>query len=1225
MDYLPTIYSCGDAYYLGKVLDAVAAVCGTDGGLAGAAAVGALIGVIIITFQTIIHLKGINIHHLLVCWVIYVLSFGTTTDVAIQSAYSDATVIQKDNVPSGPAWIGVIVSNVGYHLTKKMEQAFGGSEGALVTNGDGSGFNEALYLINHVGEAGERGGVAYMMSKSPEGRALLTNLRNYTKDCTAKALFLGPEKGGLSHSDLLSKSITDAFEFNSRVYFTEVIPSGSNKAQMHDCATAWAMIKPQYETALNGVPTSVLRQFASGVGLCSMETDGHDTCTEISSPEDLNFQFQEKGLNAIQASQVKAQKFMLASVGRQIMQLGLKDGYAAYGDINSASMISQAIQQRNVQWAGEQSMFLNSVRPIMAFMESFFYAITPFAAVFVMLGLFGMGLFFKYFLLLIWVQMWLPTMAVANMFIMSAATRQMTALGTGYLASQPNMNNADGSLSFYMYDGMIGIAKDWVATGAMFQAATPLLSLIIISGSVYALTSLTSRMAGSDHINEKVVAPDVVSPAAAIGMQSAWTADAFKATLNGAKLPSINMGEILSNQKSFADEQSHQANRSLAHAINDRITEAGGYSNVDAQIGSYLRSTTSTDVNTFSSTVERCKQWAAQRGTTLTDEQARSFVTQAAAGLNGGLSIGGNSGNSTITEDGNSSSTTRITDKSGSGSEISKNVKSNGTKNSTSFGKLKGFDLGADARASATVSEQNTNKLSKSEGQNKSDGDGFKLSDSEAAAINRTVAGALLKQGSNSHSYSKTGTHDDALQNALSDARAQGERSQQVDSYVQSLSLSRNLDLADIASRVDSSEVASYFEQVKNWADQQYGEGAGQLLEAQANKLVKENQSGMSLGTNADTIGKLHALLTYDFGQNGMDKGDFNVRDGVLKMIDNNVALPTNTSGYQTGANAQEKVDFNAPLNDNGGGGLPFGARQVMDDAIANGATPDASQTTSNEGFNSAEADHKEKDALLRDQGKEEMRTINYHNFNTRGLNRYSQGEVWTEDLANNDKGILGNFWADLKKDPNSLFVGDKVDLNSGFMTKRDLSNAEDLNSFLAGAGLKATFVSCDYNRNDLPELAKQKVMMGKIATATALTESKDYTRGSTPVLDLMASTGNNTVEYKNSRAINGFVDSASKEGEAFFKEQLRKGDYYYVDDNGQFQKYVDDKGNFTKEGEKHATYYANNMVNMAKAAGHGNHDAIVAMGQMNAGDGHGGLVLPTFNEAKKFSSDAYK
>lgn len=939
----------------------------------------------------------------------------------------------------------------------------------------------------------------------------------------------------------------------------------------------------------------------------------------------MYFQFQEKGLNAIQASQVKAQKFMLASVGRQIMQLGLKDGYATYGDINSASMISQAIQQRNVQWAAEQSMFLNSVRPMMAFMESFFYALTPFAAVFVMLGLFGLGLFFKYILLLIWVQMWLPTMAVANMFIMSAATRQMTALGTGYLASQPNMNNADGSLSFYMYDGMIGIAKDWVATGAMFQAATPLLSLIIITGSVYALTSLTSRMAGSDHINEKVVAPDVVSPAAAIGMQSAWTADAFKATLNGAKLPSINMGEILSNQKSFADEQSHQANRSLAHAISDRITETGGYTNATAQIGSYLQSTSSSDVNSFGASIDRYKQFMSQQGQNVTTAQAITALTQKALSVSGGLDIGGGNTNSATSENSSSSSTTNRTYQSGSGNETSQTKSSHGMKNSSAMRKAVSGDLGVKATGTASISNQDSTTTSNSNGQNKSDGNGFKLSDAEAAAINRTVAGSLLDQGTNSHSYSKNGTHDDALQNALSDARAQGEKSQQVDSYVQSLSLSRNLDLADIASRVDSSEVASYFEQVKNWADQQYGEGAGQLLEAQANKLVKENQSGMSLGTNADTIGKLHALLTYDFGQNGMDKGDFNVRDGVLKMIDNNVALPTNTSGYQTGANAQEKVDFNAPLNDNGGGGLPFGARQVMDDAIANGATPDASQTTSNEGFNSAEADHKEKDALLRGQGKEEMRTINYHNFNTRGLNRYSQGEVWTEDLANNDKGILGNFWADLKKDPNSLFVGDKVDLNSGFMTKRDLSNAEDLNAFLAGAGLKATFVSCDYNRNDLPELAKQKVMMGKIATATALTESKDYTRGSTPVLDFMASTGNNTIEYKNSRAINGFVDSASKEGEAFFKEQLRKGDYYYTDDNGQPQKYVDDKGNFTKEGEKHATYYANNMVNMAKAAGHGNHDAIVAMGQMNAGDGHGGLALPTFNEAKKFSSDANK
>lgn len=1213
MDYLPTIYSCGDAYYLGKVLDAVAAVCGTDGGLAGAAAVGALIGVIIITFQTIIHLKGINIHHLLVCWVIYVLSFGTTTDVAIQSAYSDATVIQKDNVPSGPAWIGVIVSNVGYHLTKKMEQAFGGSEGALVTNGDGSGFNEALYLINHVGEAGERGGVAYMMSKSPEGRALLTNLRNYTKDCTAKALFLGPEKRGLSHSDLLSKSITDAFEFNSRVYFTEVIPSGSNKAQMHDCATAWAMIKPQYETALNGVPTSVLRQFASGVGLCSMETDGHDTCTEISSPEDLNFQFQDKGLNAIHASQVKAQKFMLASVGRQIMQLGLKDGYAAYGDINSASMISQAIQQRNVQWAGEQSMFLNSVRPIMAFMESFFYAITPFAAVFVMLGLFGMGLFFKYILLLIWVQMWLPTMAVANMFIMSAATRQMTALGTGYLASQPNMNNADGSLSFYMYDGMIGIAKDWVATGAMFQAATPLLSLIIISGSVYALTSLTSRMAGADHINEKVVAPDVVSPAAAIGMQSAWTADAFKATLNGAKLPSINMGEILSNQKSFADEQSHQANRSLAHAINDRITEAGGYTNATAQIGSYLQSTSSSDVNSFGASIDRYKQFMSQQGQNVTTAQAITALTQKALSVSGGLDIGGGNTNSATSENSSSSSTSNRTYQSGSGNETSQTKTSHGMKNSSAMRKAVGADLGVKATGTASISNQDSTTTSNSNGQNKSDGNGFKLSDAEAAAINRTVAGSLLDQGTNSHSYSKNGTHDDALQNALSDARSQGEKSQQVDSYVQSLSLSRNLDLSDIASRVDSSEVASYFEQVKNWADQQYGEGAGQLLEAQANKLVKENQSGMSLGTNADTIGKLHALLTYDFGQNGMDKGDFNVRDGVLKMIDNNVALPTNTSGYQTGANAHEKVDFNAPLNDNGGNHL---RQDVQDSLIKNNPGENVAQERYDLGQSKSKDFYDDNRGTLEDYGNSTMREQKFYENQNNGNNSLIQGEVWDEEKATGSKpwwdGLTGGF----SKAINSYFYSDSVDLDGNLFFDKDLSKSGDLNKFMAGAGIKGDRVGFSYNVGDNEDLQKTKDALRDIFTPNLLKTSNAYVDGIPADTNIL---GSESLNFKNSLFIDQQAEKAEQRGFAYFKEQAKKTGY--IDKNGNLQKTVDENGNFTAEGEKHANIYAHNMVNMARAAGRGNQAALTQLMHVTSGDGNGGIALSTFNEYQQYGS----
>ena len=74
-----TIYSVGDVWYLGKVLDAIAMVTGADGGLKQASAVAALLGVIIICFQSVIRNQGINIQHMVVCYIIYMMCFGFTT------------------------------------------------------------------------------------------------------------------------------------------------------------------------------------------------------------------------------------------------------------------------------------------------------------------------------------------------------------------------------------------------------------------------------------------------------------------------------------------------------------------------------------------------------------------------------------------------------------------------------------------------------------------------------------------------------------------------------------------------------------------------------------------------------------------------------------------------------------------------------------------------------------------------------------------------------------------------------------------------------------------------------------------------------------------------------------------------------------------------------------------------------------------------------------------
>jgi len=80
---------------------------------------------------------------------------------------------------------------------------------------------------------------------------------------------------------------------------------------------------------------------------------------------------------------------------------------------NECVMLTQAIEQRRITWASEQSFFKQYAKPMMAFVEAFVIAITPFAAFMILVG--GHGLAIKYMLTLAWVAMWTPIMAICNM------------------------------------------------------------------------------------------------------------------------------------------------------------------------------------------------------------------------------------------------------------------------------------------------------------------------------------------------------------------------------------------------------------------------------------------------------------------------------------------------------------------------------------------------------------------------------------------------------------------------------------------------------------------------------------------------------------------------------------------------------------------------------------------------------------------------------------------
>ncbi len=612
-----TIYSIGDPWYLGKVMDAIAMISGHNAGFVGASAVAAIIGVFIVMFSTIIKMQGLNIHHLLICYVMYMGCFSTTTDVAIESVYSDKSVIQKDNVPYGPAVIGSIISTIGYGLTKKMEMAF--SDTSTLTEGEGNdgGYANPLYLLNNLANWTENGEMLKAIESTNAGKQFSRNYMTYVKECTTKAIYLGPTYSGKTFDEVFNLPQNDDIAFQSDLYSTELIDPSSGRATSYTCKDGIEVIKNQFSMALSEFASNNENLIAlyQKIGKCTTTEE----CRAIISLGNL-FDSTQDNLEKLRLGQYTAQSVMYAGLTNSLKKTGLAYGYAHYKDQQAATMLFQAVQQRNIQWASEANMFLNSFKPMMAFMEGFFYAISPFAAIIMLLGVFGLNIFFKYLILLIWIQLWMPIMAIANMFIVTSARELLYNEG---VAATAKAGTNLSSISTYMYEDLVAVTQDKIAVASIMLASTPILSLMLLTGSVYAFTSLTGKLAGADHVNEKLVAPDVVSPASYMSMQSMVSADAMKYIRSGITEDRTTLSSGISEVLKTSEQNMSTLQDQLATNIAYSMRETGSSGSTYNMTGAIQSMNSGGHAQDWSLAVNKIKQFG--------ESQVEGFDATAAA------------------------------------------------------------------------------------------------------------------------------------------------------------------------------------------------------------------------------------------------------------------------------------------------------------------------------------------------------------------------------------------------------------------------------------------------------------------------------------------------------------------------------------------------------------------------------------------------------------------
>ncbi len=553
------IYSIGDGVYMQRILNSVASLS-NSGLLVQLVAFSLVLGLLVMGVKNVMAGGNkLDLGTTFICFIFGIFMFGLTANVAVYDmSYSPGEKIQGDftvnNVPFGVAAAGWIISGVGYNLTEQMEQGFSipGMENMKMYQG---GFGKTLEWISAVRmwevpvEAiPNGGGIALEQWKQ--------DLTTYITDCTIPGIELG-------HISLSG------------------IRNAEDPLTMHDFATKQGGIGYQsvyFNTELSG-QTGPLTCAAAFPNLVAKKGGGYDAFVRA-----LTFKMLENGgtqgtqqtLNdayrSIGFSQEDVMKLMLsASVGTSL-QFALENGEAQQS-LSAANkvMIEQATAQRAVQWAAEETMFRRIMRPMMAFFESLLYALSPFMALAIGLGAFGIQTVFRYMMLAIWVALWMPMLSIIQLY-------QITAMQH---AVEGMINGMDGvgmaSTSIAGAELIRSQSMEWLASGAALAAWTPAITMALVwSGSVTA-SALAGKLQGSDTINEKLSAPDVTNTPAAInhgglsnfnGMQGASRVGS-EGMLPGVSFRSSNSAQVSSQHQQMEQAQAQYTaamNRSLSHS-----------------------------------------------------------------------------------------------------------------------------------------------------------------------------------------------------------------------------------------------------------------------------------------------------------------------------------------------------------------------------------------------------------------------------------------------------------------------------------------------------------------------------------------------------------------------------------------------------------------------------------------------------------------------------------
>lgn len=875
------IFSVGDAAFLEQILMAVAMVT-SMGSFEKMVSVGLLLGVIMIFVQSIFQgAKQINFQQVLVGYLLYAMLFVPTATVVIDDAYTGQVRV-VDNVPLGVGAAGGIISSVGYNITNLFEQGYG----VIVPYATETHFAESLKILNDARKRISSTPVYTAMNMAVGGDAdVRKSWNNYIRECSLTAVDLGEK----SLDDMMGGELPKALRFDSSLYGTRLY-LGSANGTNYTCSEAYPRLLNATDGAINSAPMSNALLNVLGVDNTYTGTSGQGYVTNA--------------LGSLGVISTAGTAYLTAAVLEPIYYEAAQGRYADFQDMASATMINQAIQQRNTQWAAEQSMFMTIVRPMMTFFEGFVYAITPLMGFLIVLGSFGIGLAGRYFQTLLWIQLWMPVMSIINLYIHTAASNEMASLGSN-LTSIYALNSTSDQL------------QHWIATGGMLASATPIISLFVVTGSTYAFTNLAGRISGKDHIDEKIQSKDLLDngPVMQASASNEYT-DLTGMAASGAAglMGSISFGSGLSSMTSSAQQRMASAQQAFSSSLGSSFSSGTTSGQTYDKAASLGRTHSAMHGRSEGVVNERANQ--IMENTSIGSEHSdavKGIVAATASGaISGsvGTSMLSQLAQSTVNSDG-ASRTTPIDPgydaAEGANANRTEKTERRAARQNNSGGKL-GIDIGAEGKVSASANKETTDTRSSNAKESAAISDALRFTQQEQSQVSNNLARAVSTGNTESLSQTLGKQDTEALTQSAQNLVSSSDSYSQANSMNQQYGNLNNLRLRDVGSQVGgNSEAMSDLNNYWNTG------GVGAETKAEAQSLYERysapsTEGGYGLDKNAAlAASRIKALQNSNNHADTSDKQYQNNFNAALNAVGTGMDLATGQAGgYDSNAELQQ-------------------------------------------------------------------------------------------------------------------------------------------------------------------------------------------------------------------------------------------------------------------------------------------------------------------------------